>query len=252
MPGCARCPHALKLHQQLIFRASSGGGFQKYQFDSAAREFFGEQNLIRVLTTQAVRRVHQHRTDLAFGCQVAQRFQAGSHQNRAAVALILEDPFRRHGIPVRPRVIDQRRCLAGDRVLFLLPIGRDASINRCRFVHRSSPSETESIQGLGLQPLDAGPGPAVDTPEPASQAANDQNDTPVASCEPRPSSPQLRPPPRNRRAIKARVTTSLIEILLTDAYDRTRRIKLRGSLTVNASLDSPTGTGSFNCSACCR
>jgi len=48
------------------------------------------------------------------------------------------------------------------------------------------------------------------------------------------------------------LTTSLIESFLTDAYNRTRWIKLRGSFTVNANFDSPTATGSFNRWACCK
>jgi hypothetical protein len=78
------------------------------------------------------------------------------------------------------------------------------------------------IQRMFLQPPVAGREPTVDKPEPVCQPIGDQIDIPAEARVPRLASAQPRPPPRGRNANSARLTTSLIEIVLTDAYNRTR------------------------------
>src|SRR5437773_979231 len=62
------------------------------------------------------------------------------------------------------------------------------------------------------------------------------------------------PRPRSRRshASRARVTASPIDRPVLAAYRLTFAIRPCESLTVNADLASPIGTGSLRCWACCR
>ena len=64
--------YALKLHQKLILRGGSRRRLQKNQLHSAARQFLAQQDLIGVLSAQPIRRVDQHRGDLALRGQIAQ------------------------------------------------------------------------------------------------------------------------------------------------------------------------------------
>src|SRR5438477_129794 len=57
--------HALELHHQLIFRRGAGRSLEKNQFDALTVELLRQQNLIRVLPAETIRRVHQHRLDVS-------------------------------------------------------------------------------------------------------------------------------------------------------------------------------------------
>jgi len=48
--------HALELHKQLIFRAGTLWRFNKQRLDSLAGELLDQQDLVRVLAAQAIRR----------------------------------------------------------------------------------------------------------------------------------------------------------------------------------------------------
>ncbi len=142
--------HALELHHQLIFRCCSSGRLQKNQLYAATRKLFDQKNLIGIFAAQPVRGVDQRRSDLAFGCKVTQSFQARSRQNRATVTFILKNPLRRHGVTVCGRVVQKSCRLAGNRVILLLAVRRDPSVNGRCFVHRLSPRVVRCIRALWL------------------------------------------------------------------------------------------------------
>ena len=78
------------------------------------------------------------------------------------------------------------------------------------------------IQRVSLQSPAAGRAPATDMPEPVCRPTGGQIDIPAEGRVLSLASAQPRPPLRGSSASSARLTTSLIEILLTDAYNRTR------------------------------
>jgi hypothetical protein len=84
------------------------------------------------------------------------------------------------------------------------------------------------------------------TPERAGLAINDRIDIPTAGRVADLLSAHPRPRPRGSSASNARLTTSLMDNPLAAANVRTRRMRLCGSLTVNASLASLGGTGCFS------
>jgi len=86
--------HALELHQQLIFRTVALWPLHKQRLDSVAGELLDQQNLVRVLPAQAVRRLREHNLDLPFGGEVSHAFQARTLQRRSTIAFILEDPLQ--------------------------------------------------------------------------------------------------------------------------------------------------------------
>src|SRR5439155_17720009 len=79
--------HSLKLQHEPLLGGFAAGGFQKDRLHTMTGEFLDQQNLISVLTTQAIRRVNQHHLNLTFGRQIPQTFQAWSRQHRSAVTL---------------------------------------------------------------------------------------------------------------------------------------------------------------------
>lgn len=68
--------HTLELHQQLIFGRGCGRSLQENQFNSTARQFLSQQDLIGVLTAQSIRRVDEQGSNLACRSQVPHRFQS--------------------------------------------------------------------------------------------------------------------------------------------------------------------------------
>ena len=85
--------HALELHQQLIFGRRARGCLQEDQFHAAAGQTLGQQHLIDILATEAIRRVDENRFGVIGGGQIAQSFQPGPQQRGAAVTLIVEAPI---------------------------------------------------------------------------------------------------------------------------------------------------------------
>src|SRR6266481_4419312 len=77
-------------------------------------------------------------------------------------------------------------------------------------------------------------------------ATNGRIDIPTAGSVVELVSAHPRPRPRGSSGSNARLTTSLMDNPLAAANVRTRRIRLCGSLTVNASLASLTATGCFS------
>ncbi len=66
--------------------------------------------------------MNQYRFDVSLGRQVPNRFQTGSNDVRPTISFVLKDPLFGHGESFCLRVLDQRRRLARDRVVFLLPV----------------------------------------------------------------------------------------------------------------------------------
>src|SRR5205823_10473677 len=116
----------------------------------------------------------------------------------------------------------------------------------CWLVHRSLPRLDSLVSEFLLRLADVYLARATGTPEPACLATNDRIDIPTAGCVAELASAHPRPRPRGSSASNARLTTSLMDNPLAAANVRTRRIRLCGSLTVNASLASLTATGCFS------
>src|SRR5205807_2970810 len=130
--------HALELNQELIFWAVALGRLHEHRLDSVASEFLDQQNLIRVLTAQAVWRIREHNLNLPFGGEVPHALQARPLQRRSAIAFIFADPLSWYFQIVTLCEFDQRRRLARDGVLLALLLGRDPCVNR-RHPHYRTP-----------------------------------------------------------------------------------------------------------------
>jgi hypothetical protein len=57
--------HALELHHQLILWRGAGRSLEKNQLDALTVELLRQQNLIRVLPAETIRRVRQRRLDVS-------------------------------------------------------------------------------------------------------------------------------------------------------------------------------------------
>ena len=75
---------------------------------------------MRVSSTQAVGRIDKYGLDQSLGSKIAHPLKAGTNQVRAAITVVLEHPFRWHCELLLAGERDQRRRLAGDRVLLPL------------------------------------------------------------------------------------------------------------------------------------
>jgi hypothetical protein len=119
-------------------------------------------------------------------------------------------------------------------------------INGCWLVHRSLLRRDAFVSESLLRLAGACRGRVTDTPARASPTTNGRIDIPTAGYVAELVSAHPRPRPRGSSASNARLTTSLMDNPLAAANVRTRRTRLWGSLTVNASLASLGGTGCFS------
>ena len=131
--------HALKRHHQLILRRGAGRSLEKNQFDTLTVELLRQQNLIRVLPAETIRRVRQHRLDVSLRRQIPQRLQPRPHQTRSTISLILKHPLGGNCVPLRLGMLNQRRRLAGNGVILFLAIRGNARIDRRRLAHSEPP-----------------------------------------------------------------------------------------------------------------
>src|SRR4051812_6396820 len=131
--------HALKLNQELIFRAVALWRLHEPGLDSMAGGLLDQQNLVRVLATQSVWRIREHNLNLSFGGEITHTLQAWPLQRRSAVAFIFEHPLSGHFQIVALGKLDQRRRLARNRVLLALLLGRNPRVD-CRHSHIRTPS----------------------------------------------------------------------------------------------------------------
>src|SRR5229473_524941 len=227
---------ALKLHQQLIFRAGTLRRFNKQRLYSVAGELLDQQDLVRVLAAQAIRRVCEHHLDLSFGGEVPHTLQAWALERRSTIAFIFEDPLFGYLQIVGLGELDQRRRLARDRVLLALLLGRDPRVD-CRHPHhrtplrahqRGAPDGAPEYRRLGR----------------VSTRAGDQTHSRrgfEAGRSLRAAQPCFFRAARN--AFNARVTIAPIVRPLLLAYFRNRRTVLGGSLSVIGTVASVTSTG---------
>src|SRR6516165_8692688 len=131
--------HALELNQELIFRTVALRRLHEQGFDSVAGELFDQQNLVSILSAQSVGRVRQHNLHLSFGGEIAHAFQTRALQRGSAIAFVFKDPLFGHLQLVVLGELDQRRRLAGDRVLLALLLRRNPGVDNRHF-HRRTPS----------------------------------------------------------------------------------------------------------------
>src|SRR4051795_351010 len=158
--------HALKLNQELIFRAVALWRLHEPGLDSMAGELLDQQNLVRVLATQSVWRIREHNLDLSFGGEITHTLQAWPLQRRSAVAFIFEHPLSGHFQIVALGKLDQRRRLARNRVLLALLLGGTPRIDR-RHSHIQTPSRVRRRSAHDM-------GPESRKPAQASTRASDQ------------------------------------------------------------------------------
>ena len=77
-------------------------------FDAGTPQFIHQQNLVRILARQSVRRMNVNAIHGAIGHGVAQTLQCRPDQGRAAVAFVDEAQFTRNGKPVLHNTLLQR------------------------------------------------------------------------------------------------------------------------------------------------
>ena len=94
---------------------------------------------MRISSAQPIRRMDENGLDAAFRCEVPNPFETGTNQSRPAIAFVFKNPFGRNVAMLFACKGHQRRGLTGDRMLFLLPVRRNPSINRGG-PHRQLPS----------------------------------------------------------------------------------------------------------------
>src|ERR1700734_887738 len=189
----------------------------------------------------------QHGLNLTFRRQIAQPLKSGSHQRGTAIALVFEDPFRRHLVTAAPRKLDQRPRLARDGALLPLLVRRHPRID-CRDRHCHSPSSLNPRQ-------QSAPGrePAARRPADVCYRADDQVRN-QAGLYIDPDATAGQPCPRTavRKAVIARVTISLSVKPLITEYARTSPTMLPGILSVIGTDGATAGTGWPIVSASCR
>src|SRR5207247_10205534 len=131
--------------------------------------------------------------------------------------------------------------LGGDGVIILLAIRGHTGVNRCWLVHVSLPSLGSLVSEVLRRWADVYLARATGTHERACLATNDRIDIPTPDSVAALVSAHPRPRPRGSSASNARLTTSLMDNPLAAANARTRRSRLCGRLTVQASLAAVGG-----------
>src|SRR6516165_4472836 len=158
--------HALELNQELIFRTVALRRLHEQGFDSVAGELFDQQNLVSILSAQSVGRVRQHNLHLSFGGEIAHAFQTRALQRGSAIAFVFEDPLLGYLQLVVLGKLDQRRRLAGDRVLLALLLRRNPCVDR----GHSHPQTPSGARRRGVRDRE----PESRKPARASSRAGDQ------------------------------------------------------------------------------
>ena len=82
--------HALDLQQQFILRILANGMVEENDFYAGALKLVDQQDLVRILAGEPVRRMHVHALDTAQGNRISQPLQGGTQQGRTAVAFVEE------------------------------------------------------------------------------------------------------------------------------------------------------------------
>ena len=131
--------HSLELHEQFVLRRRTTRRAHKQGLDAGAGELLDQENLVCVSPAQAVRCVDEDGLDQPLGRKITHPLKTRTDQTCPAIAVVLEDPFLRHLELLLAGEHNQRRRLAGDRVLLSLFVRRYTSVNR-RGLHRLLPS----------------------------------------------------------------------------------------------------------------
>src|SRR5262249_7592397 len=106
---------------------------------------------MRISPAQAVGCVNQEGLDQSLGSKITHTFKSGTDKARPTITVVLEDPFSRNLELLLAGERDQRRRLAGDRVLFPLFVRRHTSVDR-RGLHCFSPSSLRRRHQRGRSP----------------------------------------------------------------------------------------------------
>src|ERR1700730_6960368 len=130
--------HSLELHEQLLLGRRTARRADKQGLDAGAGELLDQENLVRVASAQPVGCIDESGLDQSLGSKIAHPLEAGTDQARPTMAVVLEDPLLRHFELLFAGERNQRRRLAGDRVLLPLFVRRYTSVNRCG-LHRPAP-----------------------------------------------------------------------------------------------------------------
>jgi len=84
---------ATDLQQQLVMRVLAHRAIEELNLTTVAFQFFHQQDLMHILTGEAVGRSDQHALKFGLGGAIPQAIQARTIQRRAAVAIIAKDVF---------------------------------------------------------------------------------------------------------------------------------------------------------------
>ncbi len=121
--------HTLKLEYQLLFGRCCSGRFEKHDIHSMARQLFKQQNLVRILAAQPIRRKNQHSLELTFGGKIPQSFQPGANEHGSTVSLIKKNPFLGNCVAFTLSMLPHGCNLTLDRLLRFLTFGGDSGVN---------------------------------------------------------------------------------------------------------------------------
>src|SRR4029077_8530990 len=94
------------------------------------RKFLQEKNLISIFACQSIWRITQHNWHLKLRYKIAEPLQGGAHESGTRHTVIFKHPLFGNRQPVCPRILLQRRRLAGNRVLLLLLVRGDPRVDR--------------------------------------------------------------------------------------------------------------------------
>jgi hypothetical protein len=114
-------------------------------------ELLDQQDLVRILSAQAIRCIDQHHLDVALCSQIAHPFETRPLERRAAKTFVFEHPLLRHLQIVAFCKLDQRRRLTRDRVFLALLLRRHSSVDRSH-PHRLSPLSEHQRDAAGPVP----------------------------------------------------------------------------------------------------
>ena len=237
--------HALELQQKLILSGGVARRLDKEHLHARTCKLFREQNLICVFATQPIRRMNENRLNLSLRRKIANPFQARPNHGSTAIAFVLKHPLIGHAVSLLAGEGDQRRRLAGNRVLLLLLVGGYAGVDCCHLHHRllsncrACPRRERSRERESRRPVQAW------------RRANDQS---CVRGEWRVQLPLAHPWRRIfvKNAESARPTISPKVNRLAAEYARKSRMTFSGSFIVIACDGSTVGTRCPIACACSR
>src|ERR1700756_3185065 len=229
------CDHPLKLHQKLFFWRGDLRRLNKDALDSLPGKFLHQQDLVGILAAQSIGRIDQYGLDRSLTSQIPQPLQKRPHQNRSAVAFVLKDPLRWHGVAMRFGILQQRGGLASDGLLFFLSVRGNPRVNGCGFHALELRSNTLCL----FSGTESSQEPKADRLERVCGLPSDRSYKATGSAWSEPSQPC--PPLFCRKASRARVTKTLKDSPVDLAICLKARTRLKGILTVKTTLRSGSG-----------